>query len=81
MKNDLLNTLGAALRPDPIPLPSPKAAGELAAAAQPFARLLEARHADLPDNYPVAGLGLAVIVTLGDLRRLHAALAPFGGVR
>jgi hypothetical protein len=78
--NDLLPTLGAALRPTPA-TPTLVDAGALAAAAQPFAKLLAEHHVDLPDSYPIFGMGVEHIITVGDLRRLHAVLAPFGGVR
>jgi hypothetical protein len=78
--SELFEALGAALRPTAAP-PTLVDAGTLAAAARPFARLLASHHDDLPDATPLFGMGVDNVMTVGDLRRLHAALAPFGGVR
>ena len=44
------------------------------AALRPFAALLSAHHADMPDNRPVFGINDALF-TVGDLHAARAALA------
>lgn len=44
------------------------------AALRPFAALLSAHHADMPDNRPVFGINGALF-TVGDLHAARAALA------
>ena len=54
------------------------AAPELLAALRPFAALLAAHHADVPDDRPVFGINDSVF-TAGDLRAAVAAIARAEG--
>lgn len=54
------------------------AAPELLEALRPFAALLAAHHADVPDDRPIFGINDAVF-TAGDLRAAAAAIARAEG--